>query len=336
MSEKIIYAGNKGLTNLGNTCYMNSALQCLSHLLIFHPLNESFNERCKDLDDCLMKEWYEFQRKMWSNNDLGTINTMSLIRKFQIGCNENDIYFQNFNQNDIEEFLTYFLELLHKCIQTNTTFNRVIDIKDESDKIIKKSYDTWKSFYEKDYSYIVDNFHSQLLSLTSCPKCDYCTTNHEPIQILSLEIPANAETIYDCLNKYTAKFELDTDNSWKCDKCGEKVNSNKKIMLWKSSDVLIITLKRFNKQRKINKKISYPINIDMKKYNLNFGTNKSNIYSLQSLGIHDGGLGGGHYYAICKNQLDKSWYIYNDTSVKKISDKDMLSYNPYLFIYKRN
>ena len=35
-------SGNKGLVNLGNTCYMNAAIQCLSHLLEFHPKNTSF------------------------------------------------------------------------------------------------------------------------------------------------------------------------------------------------------------------------------------------------------------------------------------------------------
>ena len=157
--SKVINGGNKGLCNLGNTCYMNSALQCLSHLLVFHPQNEDFYNECYNLDDCLMKEWFEFQREMWSNENNDTINPTTLLRQFQESCIENEYYFSNFSQNDIDEFLIMFFDLLHKCIKKNITFNLNIEEEDDSDKIIKKSHDIWKRFYEKYYYYIIKTFH---------------------------------------------------------------------------------------------------------------------------------------------------------------------------------
>ena len=58
-------------------------------------------------------------------------------------------------------------------------------VEDEADKINLKSNQTWKRFYEKDYSYIVENFYSQLLCITSTD-C-YYTTSHDPIQVYASE-----------------------------------------------------------------------------------------------------------------------------------------------------
>lgn len=337
MDNTCINAGNKGLVNLGNTCYMNSVLQCLSHLLIFHPNNENFFKECKSLESGLMYEWFQFQRKMWSNENNECINPINLIKSFKTLCDEKDIYFENFNQNDVDEFLTIFLDLLHDSIKRKVKMNlKVKSSLSGGDEIIKKGYETWKQFYENNYSYIVENFYSQLLTMTICPECYYYTTNHDPIQVISLEISKDSETIYDCLEQYTKKQILDEKNMWKCDKCFKKVQPHQKTLLFKTTDILIILLKRYTSSlRKNNKFIQYPLNLDLKDYNKNYGTGKSNIYNLNGFCIHGGGLGGGHYYAVSKNSLDSKWYEYNDSDVSSVSGDKLLKYTPYVLFYKR-
>ena len=105
-------------------------------------------------------------------------------------------------------------------------------------------------FFKNDYSYIIQKFYSQLISITSCPKCDYYTVNFEPFMVLSLEIPDQSNSIYDCLDSYTKKHVLDLQNTWTCDKCKQQVQPEKKLKLWKTSNVLIILLKRYSKNRK--------------------------------------------------------------------------------------
>ena len=335
-NKKPINAGNKGLANLGNTCYMNSALQCLSHLIVFHPNNEKFFNECKRANkDSLLYEWFQFQRSMWSNNDKNMINPINLLRRFQKLCLEKDLYFSNFMQNDIDEFLTLFLDLLHQGVGRKVEMSFNTKVEDEADKINLKSNQTWQRFYEKDYSYIVENFYSQLLGITSCTDCEYYTTNHDPIQVLSLEIPNESHSLYCCLDEYMTKYRLDSENTWQCDACKNHVRPFKQTRLWKTSDVLFILLKRYNRNQKIDKYLEYPLTLDLKDYNINYSKNKSNKYSLNGMAIHSGSLGGGHYYAVCRNYLDEKWYEYNDTHVARVKDDKLMKYSPYLLVYRR-
>ena len=334
--KKPIYAGNKGLANLGNTCYMNSALQCLSHLIVFHPNNEKFFNECKRADkNSLLYEWFQFQRSMWSNNDKQMINPIDLLRRFQKLCLEKDLYFSNFMQNDIDEFLVLFLDLLHQGVGRRVEMSFNTKVEDEADKINLKSNQTWQRFYEKDYSYIVENFYSQLLGITSCTDCEYYTTNHDPIQVLSLEIPEDSHSLNCCLTEYMKKYRLDSENTWQCDACKNHVRPFKQTRLWKTSDVLLILLKRYNRNQKIDKYLEYPLTLSLKDYNINYSKNKSNQYSLNGMAIHSGNLGGGHYYAVCKNYLDEQWYEYNDSHVSRVTNDKLMKYSPYLLVYRR-
>ena len=324
-------SGNKGLANLGNTCYMNTALQCLSHLLEFHPQNRLFN---KTTGNGLYNEWYDFQSQMWSDDNEAMIVPRKLLQSFIKTCKQQDICFFNFHQNDTEEFINIFMDLLHRSIKTNADISIEGKPNNQLQKLHVESVKSWSTFFKNDYSYIIQKFYSQLISITSCPKCDYYTVNFEPFMVLSLEIPDQSNSIYDCLDSYTKKHSLDLQNTWTCDKCKQQVQPEKKLKLWKTSNVLIILLKRYSKNRKKDDFISYPIDLDLHKYSVDVNSLGKQYY-LSGIGIQSGSLSGGHYYAMCRNDLDGQWREYNDTSVRTIEETHMLKQKPYCLFYRR-
>jgi ubiquitin carboxyl-terminal hydrolase 2/21 len=328
--------GNKGFVNLGNTCYMNSALQCLSHLDILHPTNKELqkdiNSSSNDDFEITIK-WFELQKQMW-NDEPGPINTTEFLRKFIQKCQKGNIYFESFMQNDVSEFLIIFMDMLHNEISREVSISHSGKPQNTMDQLQIKSIDTWSRFFNNHYSSLIKNCYCQILSITNCPECNYTTTNHDPLMIISLTLEDEYTNIYDCLDEYTKTYQLDGDNEWRCDRCKNLVQSKKTNQFWNLSPIIVILIKQYDTLMKKTNKIDFPLLLDMDDYCLNYKNNSLN-YSLQGMCIQNGGLGGGHYYAICKNDLDNKYRIYNDTNVRDISEEDVLNEMPYCLFYKR-
>ena len=138
----------------------------------------------------------------------------------------------------------------------------------------------------------------------------------------------------ELLTNFNQLEKLSKDNEWLCPKCKKHQLADKKMEIYSISEVVIIHLKRFRNNRKIENLIEFPIEgLDLTKYLPN--TKEKYVYDLFAVANHVGGLHGGHYYAYCKNCKDNEWYEFNDSHVSIIEKKKVCSDTAYVLFYCR-
>ena len=61
-----------------------------------------------------------------------------------------------------------------------------------------------------------------------------------------------------------------------------------------------------------------------------------NVYDLYAVCNHTGGMSGGHYTAYCKNPVDGTWSLFDDTRVERIKENQIVTKAAYLLFYARH
>ncbi|ULT94799.1 hypothetical protein L3Y34_003917 [Caenorhabditis briggsae] len=208
--------GACGLSNLGNTCFMASALQCLSNV---PPLRDYFlnNKYTEDINDenplgtrgNLALAVGELMKGMWSG-EYSSINP----RKFKGIIGQFAPRFNGYTQQDAHELMAYMLDGLHEDL------NRVkqkpyIQDNDEDQKLPEAEYaaKSWHSYKLRNDSIIVDLMHGQLRSTLVCPVCDTVSIKFDPFGYISLPLPAKEQIVRQTvivmfLERKWAKFSL--------------------------------------------------------------------------------------------------------------------------------
>ena len=140
--------------------------------------------------------------------------------------------------------------------------------------------------------------------------------------------------LYELLNNFNQIEKLSKNNEWLCPKCKMHQLADKKMELYSIGEIIIIHLKRFRNNKKIESYIDFPIdNLDLTPYLPK--SNEKYIYDLFAVANHVGGLHGGHYFAYCKNYIDNDWYEFNDSNVDKIDKNKVVTENAYVLFYSR-
>jgi ubiquitin carboxyl-terminal hydrolase 8 len=339
--EKYKDNGLSGLANLGNTCFINSCVQILSHTYELNEfLNlESYKKKLKNkYESALLLEWDNLRKLLWQTNCIVSpgkfIKTIQKIAQIK-GL---DIFTGN-SQNDLTEFLLFLIDCFHTSLSREIKMTISGSPENETDKIAVQCYEMVKNMYSKEYSEIWNLFYGVHVSeISSLENGKILKTIPEPFFMIDLPIPSNnkSPSLIDCFELYVTGETLENENAWYNEETKVKENIRKKILFWSFPNILVIDFKRFNARNQKNQiLITFPLDeLDLSEYVIGYKKN-SFKYELYGICNHSGNVLGGHYTSYVKNSNGK-WYHFNDTSVSEVGlIESIVSPKAYCLFYRK-
>ena len=169
--------GLSGLANLGNTCFINSCIQIISHTYELNDFLENENNYKKKLknkcESVLLIEWNNLRKLLWENNCI--ISPMKFIKTIQkIAEKKNIEIFTGYSQNDVSEFLLFLIDCFHNSLAREIKINITGQPENETDQLAINCFNMVKNMYTKEYSEIWNMFYgihvSEIISLESNKK----------------------------------------------------------------------------------------------------------------------------------------------------------------------
>lgn len=348
--------GLVGLRNLGNTCFMNSILQCLSHTqpLTDHLLKGSHMKIINSNSSMKGKLTHAFAdliKSMWKPGNTDAVSPHSFKTQIQRFAPR----FMGYNQQDAQEFLRFLLEGLHDDLnQVNSKPKYKPCEFDDSLSHHQNAEKSWKSYLSRDNSLMTDLFVGQLKSMLKCCSCGYTSVTFDPFWDLSLPIPRKTSSwsgrrssgaddsdisIGDCIQIFTKEEVLDGDERPTCDKCKTKRKSTKKFSIQRFPSILVLHLKRFSGfsfRSKLQTNVDFPLTkLDLAEFAADTQEGRSAVYSLYAVSNHSGSTYGGHYIAYCRHPISKQWHCFNDSRVDEISSSRVRGPQAYILFYEK-
>lgn len=287
-----------GLKNIGNTCFMNSALQLV---LNCDYLNDALlNTHCSEEIISTYKDLVIEYR-----NSKSAIVPRKIKNVLSSKCNQ----FIGFYQEDSHEFVALLLGRMEKEL-----------------RLKNKKDNTMGNILDMKVTITVRSTESNMKS-----------SHNEILTILPLDLPNDNRDIElkDCIDDYTSIQQIDGKVEFE-EKTADgkrkksKENGNQQLTITGSGKYILIQLKRFVQNaigrysKKVNK-VHSPLVMDT-----SFGT-----YNLKSFIVQMGSMGGGHYISFIKDK--NTWKCADDSNISIVEDNHIkeLVKCAYMLCYER-
>ncbi|NWW95395.1 UBP42 hydrolase, partial [Rhynochetos jubatus] len=325
-----------GLHNLGNTCFLNSVLQCLTYTppLANYLLSYEHSQSCGLQGFCMMcsmeahvnkvlhssasaiKPWavvhvltsksFQALRGVCSpscRRELLTSSVLAIGRHFQLGI-----------QEDAHEFLRYIVDAMQSaCLCGNSN--------------LATSSQTTTTIHQI--------FGGLLRSRVTCLSCRVVSDSYEPFLDLLLDIKA-ASSVTAALQDFVTPEQLDGENGFTCHQCHQTVAASKSFTVDRVPNVLTVCLKRFEDftGRKISRAVAYSPYLDLRPY-MSQTDGEPVLYSLYAVLVHRGVSHHAGHYACYVKASNGLWYEMDDDLVVLCGNETVFSQQAYLLFYVR-
>ena len=197
--------GRCGGHNLGNTCFMNSSIACISNCteLTYYFLKGDYlkdinTENSLGLQGELAKSWGNLLQEYWVKD-----TRVGDPSDFKSTIGQKAHQFRGFRQHDSNEFMSIFLDYLNEDLN-RVTKKEYIEMKEkqegETDEQCAKRF--WDCNLRRNDSIITDLFCGQFKSTITCPNCGNINITFDPFDTINLPMINRNKNKKDILKEY--------------------------------------------------------------------------------------------------------------------------------------
>eukprot|EP00523_Entomoneis_sp_CCMP467_P019717 CAMPEP_0168857200 /NCGR_PEP_ID=MMETSP0727-20121128/15605_1 /TAXON_ID=265536 /ORGANISM="Amphiprora sp., Strain CCMP467" /LENGTH=1184 /DNA_ID=CAMNT_0008911817 /DNA_START=100 /DNA_END=3654 /DNA_ORIENTATION=- len=347
--------GSVGLHNLGNSCFLNSTVQCLNHMepITQYFLRDTYTGELNRQNPLgsggnVAMAYASLIKQMWSG-DYSVLAPRSLKQTVAAFAPQ----FDNSYQHDSQEFCQFLMDGLHEDLNRVKTKPYVEELEGFGMEDQRAAIESWRKHLLRHDSIFVDHCQGMHRSHLTCPQCGRESIKFDVYSSISLPLATKKHhasiQLEDCIEMFMEGEQLDERNAWYCPSCRRHVCALKMIALWSVPDVLILHLKRFQfdtcmssggmLRSKIDDTVTFPIEgLDLTKFILGpIDPDAPPVYKLFGVSEHTGyTANSGHYTATVRNSIDGQWYRCNDSHVGRTSGEAAITGGAYLLFYQRS
>jgi ubiquitin C-terminal hydrolase len=319
-----------GIANIGNSCYISSALQVILHC--YDAMTTIISSSGPTGPTYQM--FRQFAHDYWTHPNvvMTPINLKHTIA-------QRATQFRGADQGDAQEFLSVLIDELYEMSTRRVRITATGTPQTEEDQLMMRVIEAWAEQFQNKYSDIVPLFYNLNCNRFLCPECKHVKDRYETANMVQISLPSDdsSATLQQLINNIRNPEHL-VDALSTCDNCNQQIHYWHELRYVCLPKYVFFHIKRFiYPHKKLNKvEIQEGDTVSMSAATVGYEQHFAE-YRVRGAVIHMGNMDNGHYISIWKTRSDQ-WILFDDDKIRRIPDelaRLMISDNGYIIVGER-